>query len=124
MKKIKRFFIQYYYPGLFVPETSIREVESGDSKIDWGKRVYQVVRFIREDVIDDEQVYTGKQEQVGKIIFHPASQVFSVGEIIALNKDENEILLSNAQNNGYKFLVKCPMGNWQPFDPKTCEVAH
>lgn len=123
MKKTIRYFVEFWYPGSFVAESSTSETKIIDPhKIEWPKNAYSFVLYKREDIIDNNKTYKGELEQLGPTYYHPDSIVETLDQV-KQNHPKEKILISNMECNKWDSIVWSRWGNWpQPFDTKKTEV--
>lgn len=123
MKKTTVLYARYLAPGSFVANEWTAPVDSLDPRdVPWPDRAYAFTLHRREDVIDGDQTFTGKAEQIGPTYYHPDSKVESLDEVRG-NPNATSILVSNMKMNGWTHIVWSRWGNWpQTFDPAKDEV--
>lgn len=116
-------FVIFEAPGAFVAESFKREVAGPDPlAVEWPENAYAFRLFRREDVIDGDDTYTGKSQQIGKTYYHPDSKVETLAKVRA-NPKASPTLISNMVGNGWEQIVWSRWGNWpQPFEAADSEV--
>ena len=108
-------FVEFYYPGSFFPETSVKEIKNRKEKIEVPKGCYGYMFFDQEEIVSNGEKLTGnRKNKSGNTFF---GKKYSI-EDLKRDFSENRILISSIENNGYKFAVKTISGNWQPVDKK------
>ena len=108
-------YVEFDLPGIFVPESEVRQVKQRDVVIARPPKNCFAYRFYdrRETVLEGETL-TGKRFNI--------SPRYIVGgtwyTLAALKKHfPNEaILISNIEMNDYVGAIKCHTGNWQGRD--------
>lgn len=118
MKKITRYFTTFYYPGMFFAETSAIETDTmpDPEKVIFPENTYAFKIKKREDVIDNDNVYTGKCVDVGPMYYHPQSLILHIDRIRRRALPNEKTLLWNMEMNKWETVVQCyPFGNCQPF---------
>jgi len=121
MKKVKKYFVKFFSPGIIVAEIQTKKIKSlNPYKIKFPDHAYSFTLNEREDVIDEEtgKEYLGKDKQVGPRYYHPDSKVETLEEV-KKNRPSARILISNLENNNWHKIIWSRWGNWpQPFDPE------
>ena len=116
-------YARYFSPGAFFSETEVKEVDPIAPEQDALRRApehaFCFVLFEKEDgpppevgpewSVSPKEINVTSRRYIGGTLFH-------IDEIDPLN---NRILLVNAKNNHWDWMIKCRTGNWQPFDPTT-----
>jgi hypothetical protein len=118
MNKVTKHYVQFLSPGTFVGESWNEGITEQDpNAIAFPDRAYAFRMFVREDVIDRGETYTGKPTQVGPVYFHPESVVESLDQV-RRNPMATKTLVSNMEGNGWSHIVWSRWGNWpQPWMP-------
>jgi uncharacterized protein (UPF0128 family) len=108
-------YVEFYYPGSFFPETSVKEIKSRKEKIETPKGCYGYMFFDQEEIESNGETLIGKPKNKSGMTYF--GKKYSI-EDLKREFPENRILISNIEGNGYKFAVKTIRGNWQPVDKK------
>jgi len=119
VRKETKYFVEYLSPGLIVAEDWRKEIDSLEPHtIKWPANAYCFRLFEREDVIDEDKIYEGKERQVGPTYYHPKSKIETLAEV-EKNPQASSTLISNMRCNKRDKIVWSRWGNWpQPFNPK------
>lgn len=104
-------YIEFYYPGAFFPENSIKEIKNRRTPRNIPKSSYGFMYFDQEEFKLNDEILTGERKNKSGMTF--LGKKYTIEE---LKKDfpDHKILISNIENNGYQFAVKTRLGNWQP----------
>ncbi len=119
VKEYTRLFVEYFYPGILVNESSSQEVEARDAQkcareIPKGAfmfRFYDV--FYMEDA-ETEEVLNRKRLNESKAYYVDGVALDKEG--VKKEIPNNEILLSNMRANGWDKVIKTRTGNIQPLN--------
>lgn len=108
-------YVEFFFPGSFVSESDVRQVQSRDSEPDYiPPSCYGYRFFSRTEVQHDGETLIGKNTNYSPMTFF--GETYTLAEVEALNDDSLRILLSNMRCNGYARVVKTRRGNWQPLN--------
>lgn len=124
MKKQTKHYAEFFAPGSFVANTWTADCdESGPDE--WPENAYAYQVYRRIDVVDGDDVYQGKAEKVGKLVYHPDSTITSLAKVKAMPVEQRgRALLSNMECNRWESVIWTRWGNWpQPWEPDRMEVA-
>lgn len=110
-------YVEFDTPGAFFPESEMREVgtriPANLRKIPKG--TYAMEYFDKEVIVQDGEVLSGDaKNRSTRIIF---GEVFTQDDLIKEGFGEHTPLYHNADNTDGK-VIKCIIGNWQPYDKK------
>lgn len=125
MEKVTKRFVKFWRPGFMFAEDWSREVETLDPHaIEWPENAYAFTLHERTDVMDGDQTYVGKAEQIGPMYYHPDSKVETLDQAKS-NPESTSTLIANMECNDWNAIVWSRWGNWpQPFDPsKACVLT-
>lgn len=112
MKKVTKYFVEFFSPGSFFAESWTLPVNSKNPyDVKWDKNAYMFRLSEREDVIDGDKVYQGKSIAIGGSYYHPDSRVENL-EQVKRNPKSTDILIRNMEGNGWKALVWSRWGNY------------
>jgi len=111
-----KYFVEFYYPGILVSETSIKEI-SKDTNIDdievpknaygfkFFKKAYKTENGIN---LDSDRLNESRMYYVGGVVYSL--------EDVKKRYPSKEILIRNMENNNYENVIRCRTGNWQVFE--------
>lgn len=126
MKKVKKKFAQFSFPGTFFNESTVEEVDTFNARaIDWPKNAFAVWFFSRTDVVDEDgNEFAGKPVQEPMMFYHPDCEVYNLAQVRegVESGEFTDILLSNMECNGWSHIVKVPGGGCQPYNMETDKV--
>lgn len=114
MIEMLKHYIRYYYPGVFMSETSVKEVKQRNEKsIEFPKGSFCCQFFDREEIVKDNEPLVGKEK-------NHSGRFYNDGEVFNLEKlkkehPDKETLISNMKCNDWEKIILCNTGNWQPF---------
>lgn len=113
----------YFCPGSFLAESWVKETDSTEpNEVIWPENAYAFTIRTRIDVIDGEECFQGKSEQIGPMYYHPDSKVETLEEA-KINPKSTDILIRNMESNRWAKIVWSRWGNWpQHFDDSKCVV--
>lgn len=101
-------YVEFYYPGIIVADTSVCSIESRDQKIDMPKGAYGYRFFDREEIETSEgETLRGDRKSISAL--HVFGKKLNLEEAKQLPR--SEILVSNMRANGWKYVVKTDLGN-------------
>ncbi len=110
-------YVNFDTPGAFMPESEVREVKTripaNLKRIPEG--TYALDYFDKEIITKNKEMLSGKvKNQSTRIVF---GKIFTLKDLIKEGFNENTPLYHNAESSEGK-VIKCIMGNWQPYDKK------
>lgn len=113
----KQIYVEYYYPGILMSETSQRKVKSRDlsealRKLPENAFAFRFMERV-ESKVDGETVRGDFKNYSG--MYYPDGTKLSLAEVKKQYKKE-KILISNMEINKYDHVVRCRTGNWQPLN--------
>lgn len=122
MNKRTVYYVVFHAPGLIVGDTWEQEVTGDDPRqVQWPPNAYCFDMYHRVDVIDGEDVYTGKPTKLGRY-YHRDSKVETL-EQVRRNPNATSVLIQNMIGNGCSHIIWSRWGTWaQPYDPKEIEI--
>lgn len=112
------------YPGCFMPETESFVVKSVKEGIEKAKTMFKKRRFYgfyftseNYIVYKDKRYWQEDSQQSTRSpkVYLVAEKVLDYEEVAKLGE---KTLLSNMQFNGWKYVVKTVLGNYQPYDKR------
>lgn len=125
VKEYKKTFVEYFFPGIIVSESSRQECSRRDKK-KWAREIPEgAYRFCFYDVNYMEDAKTGeilKSKQSNKSKSYYVDGVVMDKESVEKNIPDSRILLANMNANGWDLVIKTRRGNVQPFTDD-CEVV-
>lgn len=110
-------YVTFLYPGILFPEESTYEVETRDpAKLDIPKGAYAFTFHDQEVTTFEGETLTGKpKNHSARYYIADNACVYTLEEVKNLFPDKR-ILISNMEGNGYKRVIRCNKGNFQPFE--------
>jgi len=112
-------YVEFFYPGAFVSETSTCEVTDRSPVTDVPVGVYGYRFFSRSEVEVDGEVLTGADKDHSGITYF--GEVMSLDDVAKLPR--TEILQSNMRGNGWASVVRTVRGNFQPINERDIVLA-
>lgn len=118
-------FCEILYPGSFLPETDevIVKLRDPEKIADKYKRCFQFQfydQMVKEVKVDGQVSIVRGPKRNESPKYFPGGVIMGVSDIKTLPGDY-KILISNMESNGWKKVVRCRTGNFQPFE-KNCEI--
>jgi hypothetical protein len=117
-----RTFIEFFYPGVFVDETSVKEVSSRDIK---GVNVPQgAFGFIFFDVMSTKKggvKMKSKRLNISPMYFY-GGRIMTLAEVRREMPSER-ILIDNMEGNGLVRVIRCRTSNFKPFEENDVYIA-
>ena len=103
-------YVEFYSPGSFFPETSVREIKSRKFPLTIPKSCYGYHFFDMEQIEKNGEILNGKRKNNSGMTYF--GKEYSIEE---LERDfpKEKILIRNIKGNGYLAAVKTRRGNWQ-----------
>lgn len=102
-------FIRFFYPGSFVSETSVRQVESREAPTEIPKGAFGWNFYDKTLIVENGEELWGKEKNTsGKTYI---GEVYDIARVKAEMPNER-ILISNMENNGYKSVVVTGRGTF------------
>lgn len=106
-------YVEFYYPGSFVSETSTEEIESRTANFEIPKYCFGFMFFDQEEtLLDGETLYGNRKNKSNFFYFGKA---YTLAEVKKTFPDAR-ILISNMKGNGWDSVVKTRRGNFQPLE--------
>lgn len=124
MDRVTHRFVRFYAPGSFVANYWTEPVQTLDSAaVKWPDNAYAFSLHERVDVLDGPETFTGKEQQIGPMYYHPDSKVLTEAEIAAKGDPRDSVLLSNMRCNKWPSVIYSRWGNWpQPYEADKVRV--
>ncbi len=112
MKKIKT-WATFFTNGIIIASTWSVDQEEGiiPEDVEWPGNAYAFTLNKRTDIIEGDDVFKGKSEQIGPMYYHPDSVVATLEEVKEDPK-ASSILIKNMECNGWDKIVWSRYGNW------------
>jgi hypothetical protein len=110
-------YIEWYYPGSFVSETSSVMVSDRSAPVVIPERAYGYRFFARTEVVEDGERLVGANRDYSPMTYF--GEVLTVDQVKALPEhrhDQYRVLISNMECNGWKSVVRTVQGNFQPIN--------
>ncbi|MCL2354831.1 MAG: hypothetical protein FWC68_02955 [Oscillospiraceae bacterium] len=115
---MRRHYVEYFYPGIFLSESSVEEVSHRDfDRIVMPERAFAFSFFDREEVEQDGETLVGKPKNISPKCYE--GKVYTLDEVKKAFP-EAETLIFNMEANGWERVVKTIRGNWQPLEEGDC----
>lgn len=113
---MKKTFVQFAYPGIFMSETSEMKISKRDPKLVKIPKGCYAFRFYDQTVVmDGKETLTGKAKNYSGWHYIKKSRVMTLTEVKKEFPHE-KILIDNMEINKYKKIVKTPQGNTFPLE--------
>jgi hypothetical protein len=114
------------FPGVMFPETETVAVTSGSKNealllFRAHPNCYRVDFFERTERTVDGEHFTGKGKAGKSYLCGEPFTLKQMEEM--LDPDRHRILLNNVKHNHWKGAVRCPAGNWQPWEEDITVLA-
>ena len=108
-------YVEFFYPGAFMSESSTQEVTSRDAlQVDAPKDCFGYRFFDRQEIVaEDGEVLMGSPKNHSGI--HYFGEVKTLEDIKNERPDPTGCLERNMESNGWNKVVKTRRGNYQPF---------
>jgi len=111
-------FVEFLSPGVFMSESSSKEVNSRDySEVKIGNYCFGYRFYDRNEFshLDTGEILKGKSTNYSPWTYF--GEVMTLAQV-KKNVPDNRILVANMTNNGYKKVVKTKFGQYIPLEPK------
>jgi hypothetical protein len=118
--EIRKTYVELLYPGVFLPEESVVEVNERDPEAIAAKYP-NAFCFKFFDLIETEVIVGGQKKRVTTSRlneskrYYPNAKLLSQADVKRLGP-EYRTLLSNMECNEWPTVVQCNRGNFQPFE--------
>lgn len=113
--------VTFLFPGTFWPEERIEPVDDFDPKKVTIPENCFAFEFSTGRWVEDDtgtRFWAPSNKEPGRV--YVGGEVFPAD---ALPEEASDILQRNALYNGWKHLIRCRTGNWQPFTEEDRQVA-
>lgn len=108
-------YVEFFYPGSFVPESSIQEVIDRAVPVEVPKGAYGFHHFSREEIEQAGELLMGKPKDYDPMTYY--GEILTLEQVQALEPARNyNILVSNMECNGWNQVVRTVCGNFQPLN--------
>lgn len=124
METKKRFWIEYYYPGSIVSNTSQTDIDElkKPEMVYWPENAYAFSLNEQKIVINDGDEFKENPKQIGPQYYHRDSKITDY-EQTKKHPNSTDILLCNMKSNGWNKLIWNRFGKWpQPYNPKKIKI--
>lgn len=114
MKKVSKSYVEFLFPGSFLSESSIKEVDNIGADVQIPDGAFAYLYFQRDYVVDEAEgkTYDGDvHDRTGRIYID--GEVYDETRLAA-EHGKDSTLYHNVIGNGYTHAVKTRRGNWQP----------
>lgn len=124
MEKVTVRYARFLTKGSFFAEEWTELVSSADpNDVVFPDGAYAFTMNERVDVVDGDDVYTGKASQIGPMYYHPDSKVVTFDELMSRNDPRDRILLENMRCNGWSSMIYTRCGDWpQPYKKESMKI--
>jgi hypothetical protein len=112
-KIMKKTYVEFYYPGSFMSESSSHEVESRDRPASIPVNAYAYSFYDREETVVDGEKLVGLIKNRSPMTYF--GQTMTIDEV-KRNVPNCNILVSNMECNGWEKVVRTKLGNFQPLN--------
>ncbi len=106
-------YIEFFYPGSFVSETSVQEVSDRTPPAELPKGAYAYRFFARSEVTQDGETLRGQAKEHSPTTYCGAAMTLE--EVRALPGDHH-ILIGNMECNGLDRVVRTVRGQFFPLE--------
>ncbi|MEK7631382.1 MAG: hypothetical protein AAB445_00740 [Patescibacteria group bacterium] len=118
MNLVRKTYIEFLYPGVFLNESSTQEIKTRDvSRVKVPKNAYCFKFF---DILSlavktegEEVLLTSERINVSPRHYY-GGKLYTIAELKREFPNER-VLIGNIEGNGYKQAIRCRTGNWQTF---------
>ncbi len=108
-------YIEYFYPGSFVSESSAQEVADRTTPGELPKGAYGYRFFARSEVTQDGETLRGQQKDHSPMTYF--GEVMTLDEVKALTPfSDYRILVSNMECNRWDRVVRTIRGQFMPLN--------
>lgn len=115
-------YIEFFYPGLFVSESSEQEVADRTPPVELPKGAYGYRFFARSEVTHDGETLRGQPKDYSGMTYY--GEVMTLEEVKALTPSgDYRILVSNMECNGWGRVVRTVRGQFMPLNDGDSVVA-
>lgn len=123
VKITKKTYVEFFYPGAFVSTTGSLEVTDRDGDFDIPKWAYAWRYYDKEKIVRNGKTYKSGRLNISGLVY-PEGEVLSADDVRQYLPN-NHILLCNMKTNGWRNVIRTPIGQFFPFeadDTVLCEV--
>ncbi len=108
-------YIEFFYPGSFVSESSAQEVADRTPPAELPKGAYGYRFFARSEVTQDGETLRGQPKDYSGMTYY--GEVMTLEEVKALTPSSDyRILVSNIECNGWDRVVRTIRGQFMPLN--------
>lgn len=110
-----RQYIEFFYPGSFVSESTVKEVKDREAPVTLPKGAYGYRYFSREEVKKGKEILSGSAKDHSPMTYY--GEAFTLAQVKALTPAKDySILVSNMECNKWSKVVRTVRGNFQPLN--------
>lgn len=115
-------YIEFFFPGSFVSESSTHEVDSRIPPTELPNGAYGYRFFSRSEVVQDGETLRGKPKDYSGTAYF--GEVLTLADVKALTPSGNfRILISNMECNKWDRVVRTIHGQFMPLHDGDCVVS-
>lgn len=111
--KMLKQYVEVFFPGSFVSETSVREVANRVDAFELPRGAYGYRFFARNEIEQDGETLKGGRKDVGPMTYY--GEVLTLEDVQAL-PGGHRILVSNMKCNKRERVVRTIYGDFHPLD--------
>lgn len=104
-------YVEFVYPGSFFSETTIKEVDTRDVRMDLPKGAFAYRFFSRQVAMIHDETLVGDKKDYSPMTYF--GETFTVDQIKEMPGDHS-ILIRNMEGNKWDRVVKTIRGNFLP----------
>jgi hypothetical protein len=119
IRMCQKYYVEYLMPGIFMPESSMENIQESDMRsLEYIKGrapegAFAFIFKVRTEIVKDKEILVGRWKELrGR--FYIGGTIYTLQQMKRIHS-ELTILISNMECNGWKKVIQCSTGNWQPF---------
>jgi hypothetical protein len=106
-------YVEFYFPGSFFSETSVKEVTSRSAPVDIPKGAYGYCFYSQEEIEQGGEILVGKVKDRSPMTYF--GEILTLEQVKALEPAwDYRILVSYMENNKWERVVRTVRGGFQP----------
>lgn len=110
-------YVEYLHPGIFVSETSVREISERDvSKVEISDNCFGFRFFDRTATIIDGEMLTGDRKNISGWYYYGEKMTLEQVKSTFGNDSKYRILISRMENKDIKVVVKTKLDQFIPLN--------
>ena len=113
-------YVEFFYPGVFISETTIQELPSRKSTVELPEGAYGYRLFSRSEVEQDGEVLVGPPKDYSPTTYYGIERTL---EQVRNLPGDNTILISNMEINNWDRVVFTQYGQCFPLNPDDIVVS-